>query len=296
MRFTVQLIICANDGRSDTTHDVAVLEKDCQRIEQLGLTLAEAKQLLTQLQQHLVARQATAFVTTRSQCEACGTPLRMKEQTTRVLRTLFGTVVLASPRLYHCRCRARKTTTFRPLSVLLTESTTPELLFLETKWASLISYGMTARVLKDFLPLDETLNATTIQNHTLAVAQHCEEELGEEQEVCVDGCPGDSGRGHQKAGEVFFLGRIGHTMGIPWTGGLPHMKFTVQLVAWTDTGQVETGQEVAGLEKESERVEHLGVTLAEAKQLLKRLQHHMVERQTTASLAARAHCRALLVK
>ncbi len=176
MRFTVQLIICANDGRSDTTHDVAVLEKDCQRIEQLGLTLAEAKQLLTQLQQHLVARQATAFVTTRSQCEACGTPLRMKEQTTRTIRTLFGTVVLASPRLYHCRCRARKTTTFRPLSVLLTESTTPELLFMETKWASLISYGMTARVLKDFLPLDETLNATTVQNHTLAVAQRCEEE------------------------------------------------------------------------------------------------------------------------
>jgi len=47
---------------------------------------------------------------------------------------------------------------------------------METKWASLISYGMTARVLKDFLPLDETLNATTVQNHTLAVAQRCEEE------------------------------------------------------------------------------------------------------------------------
>ena len=78
------------------------------------------------------------------------------------------------------------------------------------------------------------------------------------------------------------------------------MKFTVQLVAWTDTGHVETVQEVAVLEKESERVEHLGLTLAEAKQLLKRLQHHLVERQTTAYLAARAHCqacgRALLVK
>jgi hypothetical protein len=41
------------------------------------------------------------------------------------------------------------------------------LLFMETKWASLISYGLTVRVLKDFLPLDETLNATTIHNHTL---------------------------------------------------------------------------------------------------------------------------------
>src|SRR5262245_10015600 len=133
MRVKVQLIIGADDERTDTIHEVAVLEKDCQQIEQLGLTLAEAKQLLTQLQQHIVAHQATAFVTTRSRCEACGTLLQRKEQTIRVLRTLFGTVLLPSPRLYHCRCRTHTTTTFRPLTELLTESTTPELLFLETK-------------------------------------------------------------------------------------------------------------------------------------------------------------------
>src|SRR5713101_83467 len=167
MRLKVQLVISADDDGTDTIHDVAVLEKDCQRLEQLGLTLAEAKQLLTRLQQHVVAHQATAFVTTRSHCQACGTPLQRKELTTRVLRTLFGTVLLTNPRLYHCRCQTHPTTTFRPLTALLSASTTPELLFLETKWASLISYGMTARVLKDFLPLDETLNATTVQNHTL---------------------------------------------------------------------------------------------------------------------------------
>src|ERR671925_498590 len=97
---------------------------------------------------------------------------------------------LTSPRLYHCRCQTGTMTTFRPLTELLSASMTPELLFLETKWASLISYGMTARVLKDFPPLDETLNATTIQNHTLAVAQRCEDELEEDQEVMVDRCPG----------------------------------------------------------------------------------------------------------
>ena len=174
MRVKVQLVICADDDGMDAIHEVAVLEKDCQRIEQLGLTLTEAKQLLSQLQQHVVAHQASVFVTTRSHCAACGTPLRRKEETTRILRTLFGTVLLASPRLYHCRCRTHTTTTFRPLTELLMESTTPELLFLETKWASLISYSMTAGVLKDFLPLDETLNATTVHNHTLAVAQRCE--------------------------------------------------------------------------------------------------------------------------
>jgi len=50
MRLKVQLVIGADDERTDTSYDVAVLEKDCQRLEQLGLTLAEAKPLLTRLQ------------------------------------------------------------------------------------------------------------------------------------------------------------------------------------------------------------------------------------------------------
>src|SRR5512144_998685 len=127
MRVKVQLVIGADDGGPDTTHDVAVLEKDCHRLEQLGLTLAEAKQLLTQLQQHVVAHQASVFVTTRAYCEACGALLPRKEETTRILRTLFGTVLLTSPRLYHCRCQTHTTTTFRPLTELLSASTTPEL-------------------------------------------------------------------------------------------------------------------------------------------------------------------------
>src|SRR5215471_17348766 len=191
MRVKVQLVICADDDGMDTIHEVAVLEKDCHRIEQLGLTLTEAKQLLTQLQQHVVAHQVSVFVTTRSHCGACDAPLQRKEETTRGLRTLFGTVRLPNPRFYHCRCQGHTTSTFRPLTELLTESTTPELLFLETKWASMISYGLTARVLKDFLPLEETLNATTIQNHTLAVAQRCEEGLSEEVVICEDRCPPD---------------------------------------------------------------------------------------------------------
>src|SRR5215470_13207386 len=104
MRVKVQLVICADDEGTDTIHEVAVLEKDCHRLEQLGLTLAEANQLLTRLQQYVVAHQATAFVTTRSHCEACGARLQRKEETTRSLRTLFGTVRLPSPRFYHCRC------------------------------------------------------------------------------------------------------------------------------------------------------------------------------------------------
>jgi hypothetical protein len=39
--------------------------------------------------------------------------------------------------------------------------------------------------------VDATLNATTIQNHALPVAQRCEDELGEEQWAFVEGCPAD---------------------------------------------------------------------------------------------------------
>jgi hypothetical protein len=46
---------------------------------------------------------------------------------------MFGTFKLASPRLYHCGCKRRKTTTFRPLTTLLPVSVAPELLFMETK-------------------------------------------------------------------------------------------------------------------------------------------------------------------
>jgi hypothetical protein len=191
MKITLQLVVCDDDGHEETFTDAVVLEKACQRIEHLGLTLAEAKQTLTVLQQHLVEQQTAAFVASHAQCEHCGKALGIKGYHTRTFRTLFGTVTLTSPRLYHCRCQPRQTTTFRPLNALVTEAVAPELLFMETKWASLVSYGLTAQALKDFLPVDATLNATTVQNHTLAVAQRCEDELGEEQWAFVEGCPAD---------------------------------------------------------------------------------------------------------
>jgi hypothetical protein len=57
MKLKVQLVVCDDDGDEETFTDVVVLEKACQRIEHLGLTLTEAKQTLTALQQRLVEQQ-----------------------------------------------------------------------------------------------------------------------------------------------------------------------------------------------------------------------------------------------
>jgi hypothetical protein len=50
MKLKVQLIVCADDGREAQVQEVATLDKDCQRLEHLGVTLAEAKELLATLQ------------------------------------------------------------------------------------------------------------------------------------------------------------------------------------------------------------------------------------------------------
>jgi hypothetical protein len=76
MRVKLQLVMCSDDGHEETVIDLVTLQKDSTRLEHLGLSLKEAKQLL-------------------------------------------------------------KTTSFRPLSALLTESAAPALLCMETKWASL---------------------------------------------------------------------------------------------------------------------------------------------------------------
>jgi hypothetical protein len=69
-----------------------------------------------------------------------------------VFRTVFGTLPVDSPRLSHCPCPAHATTSFSPLAVLLPERTTPDLLSLETKWAALMSYGLTVKLLQDVFP------------------------------------------------------------------------------------------------------------------------------------------------
>jgi hypothetical protein len=60
MKGKMPLVMCDDEGHEETITDAVVLEKVCQPSEQGGLTLAEAKTLLTALQQRMVARQVAA--------------------------------------------------------------------------------------------------------------------------------------------------------------------------------------------------------------------------------------------
>ena len=191
MRVKLQLVMCHDDGHEETVTDVITLTKNHQRIEHLGLTLAESKHLLSTLQRHLLQQQVDTFLDACTTCPDCGIPLKLKARAHRSFRTLFGTFKLSSPRLEHCDCTRRKTSSFRPLSALLTESVAPELLYMEAKWSSLVSYGMSLDALTDFLPLEVTLDVKTVRYDTLKVAKRLEAELGDEQPCFIEGRPSD---------------------------------------------------------------------------------------------------------
>ena len=191
LKFRVQLVAEDEEAADDEVIELAVLEKDCERLEHLGLSLAESSEMLKTLQQHVLERQVETFVEAKRHCPGCGRRLGLKGRHMITFRTLFGDVPLDSPRLRRCRCSHGEPATFSPLTELLTEHTSPELLYLQTKWSSLISYGMTAKMLKDVLPVDDKLNAATVRNHALEIARRSENDLRQEQFSFIDSCPAE---------------------------------------------------------------------------------------------------------
>jgi hypothetical protein len=124
-------------------------------------------------------------------CPECGRSRRHKDSRTIVVRSLFGTLRLASPRWWHCGCQPQASRTFSPLAAVLPTRVTPELQYLEARFAGLVSYGLSAQLLGEVFPLGRPLHATAVRHHVQAVAQRLEDELGAEQFSFIEGCPRD---------------------------------------------------------------------------------------------------------
>jgi hypothetical protein len=193
MKCTIQVAITTENGQTES-REIAVLEREDLTPSMLGLTLADGKTILKALQGVVVEQQMTAYLATHRSCAHCGNLQRRKGSHTTQVRTVFGTISVQSPRLHQCWCQPHPTRTFSPLATLLPEPITPELLFLETKWAALVSYGVTAELLHDVLPIDDALAPCTIREHVFKVAERLEQALGEEQWSFIDSCPAEWSR------------------------------------------------------------------------------------------------------
>jgi hypothetical protein len=191
VKITVQIVIDAQDGTTPVVHQGSVIERCDLTPATAGLHLVEAHQVLGALQQHLLAAQTKAATITNGRCPGCQQAYRRKDTRVIVLRTLFGVVHLPSPRLWSCPCTPGTPTTFSPLAATLSERSTPELLYWESKYAALTSYGAAAALLSETFPLGRRLEASAIRKHTQAVARRLEDELGDEQVSFIGTCPTD---------------------------------------------------------------------------------------------------------
>src|SRR5262249_30907831 len=104
MKLTIQVVIEQADGAKVVTQ-VTTLERETLTDETLGLALAESKTLLAGVQEIMVAQQAASYSAAHAACSECGASRRSKGQHQIVVRLLFGTLRLNSPRFVTCACQ-----------------------------------------------------------------------------------------------------------------------------------------------------------------------------------------------
>jgi hypothetical protein len=189
MKIKIQVIIESESNEKTITDQVACLQRNDFSDETLGLTLAEAKDLLASVQETVVKKQTEEYIEQQRNCPECRKVRSQKGQHEIVYRSLFGKLKLHSPRLYTCSCQPQNQRSFSPLAEGLSERTAPELLYLQTKWASLMSYGLTVDLIEEVLPINA--NVATVYRQMHQAAERTESELGDEQYNFIDSCMRD---------------------------------------------------------------------------------------------------------
>jgi hypothetical protein len=188
MKLSVQVILHPDDDTktAPVVREVLSLDRDSLAPDSVGLRLGEAQDLLAAAQDTMVEQQAQRGMADKTACPHCGRDRRHKDTRSILVRSLFGVLRLPSPRWWHRDCQEQPTRSFQPLAELLPERTTPELAYLQARFAGLVSYGITAKLLGELLPLGRTLHPAVVRRQTQAVATRLEDELGEEQFGFID--------------------------------------------------------------------------------------------------------------
>jgi hypothetical protein len=137
----------------------------------LGLRLAEAKQLTAALQAEMVPAQVIRVGELGRSCVACGCALAGKGHYGATFRSVFGDVPVRVRRLLGCPCQhSSGTKSFAALN-LEAATVAPELAYVTARYAALAPFGKVAALLSELLPIDGAQNAVTVRNRTLRVGE-----------------------------------------------------------------------------------------------------------------------------
>ena len=170
MKVTVQVVLHADDDSQTVVREVFTLTREALAPDTVGLQLQEANDLLAAVQHTVVEHQVSTALSAQITCPDCGNPHRHKDSRRIVMRTLFGVLRLDSPLWWACPCAPGSARTFSPLAAVLRERITPELSYLQARFAGLVSYGLSADMLNEILPLGRALHATTLRRQVQATA------------------------------------------------------------------------------------------------------------------------------
>src|SRR5512135_3211377 len=192
MKITVRVAVDTGDDTMEPVEtEVLALSRDELAPDILGLHLAEARELLAAVQEALVTAQVIRALGQHRHCPECKRTFRRKDVKKIHLTTLFGAVAVHSPRYRPCSCRVQDSATFSPLAAVLTEHTTPETVYIQARFAAVMSYGQAAALLGEVFPLGRTLHAAGVREQTCCVAARLEDELGPEDTAGFSCCPRD---------------------------------------------------------------------------------------------------------
>jgi hypothetical protein len=164
MRWTVVLVAETEAGQRIEEPVLSLVRDPRVVLEQLGLTLAEGKQLLQAVQERMVVAQVKRHGAVYRRCGSCQQKLSTKDYQRQWFRSAFGKVPIRVRRLTSCRCQGQPRRTFSSLP--LTDEhglIAPEWLYLQAKLASLLPFARVAALLGDVLPANEGLNAETVR-------------------------------------------------------------------------------------------------------------------------------------
>src|SRR5690349_17679220 len=164
MVWVLRLVESGVEGSSGSV-DVLEIERsgDLGDLANLGLTHAEGKQLLAQVQQAVVAAQGREHAARRPACRICGAACRIKDYRPRRIATLFGAVTVRLPRFHCAGCDRMEAGGGWPAH----GRSTPEFDELRAHLSALMPYRVAAGVLEQFLPVDAGIDPETLRGRTL---------------------------------------------------------------------------------------------------------------------------------
>jgi len=168
MEWTLRLVGTGMDGQSRSFDVMPISRPDgLGEIANLGLTLAEAKLLLAQVQQQVVAAQAHHHAMLRPDCQSCGERYHAKGWRPHRIATLFGEVRVKLLRLACAGCGCGETGVKWPSHC----RSTPGLDELQARLSALMPYRVAADLLQHVLPIDAGTSPETLRSHTLQVGK-----------------------------------------------------------------------------------------------------------------------------